>query len=192
MDDSHPGLSSPAFGIRRLLGALIEYLNAAGTALIVLLALLVNSDVFGRAALNHPLPGVPEFAGLAIVAIVFLQIPYCLRNKHLTRSDAFLCNLFTRSPRTAVTCDMIYSVLGSVVFVLIALAAWKLTSKAWTGNEYEGAEGVFTIPVWPVKLAVVIGAGLMAIEYLRTAWIDLKAIRTKDFSHVGSFTGLEL
>ena len=51
-----------------------QALNIAGTILILLMAISVNLDVFGRNAFNQPIPGVNEFIGLSIVAVVFLQM----------------------------------------------------------------------------------------------------------------------
>jgi TRAP-type mannitol/chloroaromatic compound transport system permease small subunit len=154
----------------------IDICNAAGTLLIVALGLLVNVDVFGRAIFNAPIAGVPELAGLTIVAIVFLQIPYCLRHLHLTRSDAFLNKLLKRRPQLALALDSAYHLLGSATFAIIAYAAWNITVKAWTGNEYQGAQGVFMIPVWPVKAVVVLGSFAMMVQFLRVAFSNIGAI----------------
>jgi TRAP-type C4-dicarboxylate transport system permease small subunit len=170
---------------------LVALSNASGTLLIVALGLLVNADVFGRALFNAPIVGVPEMAGLSIVAIVFLQIPYCLRHAHLTRSEAFLDKVYARSPAMAVGLDLLFHLIGAAMFLVIAWAGWGLMAKAWTANEYEGAQGVLMIPVWPVK-AIVFGASLvMAAQYLRDAWARLQALRSGDYTAVSSFAAGE-
>jgi len=153
------------------------YSNAFGTVLILVLSILINSDVLGRAIFNFPLPGVPEIAALAIVAIVFLQVAYCTRGGHLTRSDAFLSKLHQFYPRCAVALDAIHYFLGAIVFAIIAYSATSLAWKAWGGHEYEGALGVFTIPVWPVKAIVSIGSLVVVLQMLRMVWDRYRIIR---------------
>ena len=169
--------SSPARFPSRWFDRGIDICNAAGTLLIVALALLVNVDVFGRAIFNAPIAGVPELAGLTIVAIVFLQIPYCLRDLHLTRSNAFLDKLQKRRPQLALVLDSFYHLLGSAIFAIIAYAAWNITVKAWIGDEYEGAQGVFMIPVWPVKALVLLGSFVIMVQFLRVAFSNIAAMR---------------
>lgn len=173
---------------KNCLDHLIQAMNAVGTCLIVVLALLINADVVGRGAFNYPLPGVPEFAGMVLVAIVFLQIPCCLQNDQVMRTDAFLGRLFMRVPATAAALNAFYNLVGAGIFIVIAHAGWRLTAKAWTGDEYEGIHGVLTLPTWPVKGAIVAGASLMALLYIGIAWRNLHAIKTGQYAGLGAFT----
>jgi TRAP-type C4-dicarboxylate transport system permease small subunit len=193
IEDPRPESPGPAAQplLDRLSDRLLAWANAAGTLLIVALGLLVNADVFGRALFNAPIVGVPELAGLAIVAIVFLQVPYCLRHAHLTRSEAFLDKLFLRRPAAAVSLDLAFHLIGAAVFAVIAWAGWGLTAKAFSGGEYEGAQGVLMIPVWPVKLIVCLGALTMALQYLRLAWARAVALRRHDYAGMSSFAAGE-
>lgn len=190
---TNPGLATTTRGVgaARAFDLLVDGFNALGTLLIVGLAVLVNADVFGRALLNNPIAGVPEIAGLAIVAIVFLQVPYCLRDSHLTRSEAFLDKLLARRPAAAIALDALYHLLGAAVFAIVAYAAWGMTAKAWTGDEYEGAQGVFMIPVWPVKLVVLVGSIAVVLQYLRVAAARAKALRQRDWGQVKTFAAGE-
>ena len=67
--------ASAALYFRRL----TQVLNIAGTILILVMAISVNLDVLGRNVLNRPIPGVNEFIGLSIVAVVFLQMANTLQ-----------------------------------------------------------------------------------------------------------------
>jgi len=184
-----PSRRTSALG--RSFDTVIDVFNAAGTLLIVALALLVNADVFGRALFNAPLAGVPELAGLTIVVIVFLQVPFCLRDAHLTRSEAFLDKLLQRHPALALALDAVYHLMGALVFAIIAYAAVGMTERAWTGGEYEGAHGVFTIPVWPVKAVVLIGSAAVAVQFLRVAFARFASLRRGDTAAVTTFAAGE-
>jgi TRAP-type mannitol/chloroaromatic compound transport system permease small subunit len=159
----------------RRFDALLDLMNAMGTALIVLMMVFVNADVIFRSAFNAPIAMVPEFAALSIVGIVFLQAGFCLRENHLTRSEALLLALQKRWPRLAVALDGLFHVVGGVLFAIIAWAGWPLLTKAWLNDEYVGSPGSFMLPVWPVKLLVVVGCVCIAIQFLRMALYRLRA-----------------
>jgi TRAP-type mannitol/chloroaromatic compound transport system permease small subunit len=173
------GVVTAVLRLRAAFDSLVSAMNACGTLVIALLAVLINADVFGRALFRHPLPGVTEAAGLAIVLIVFLQIAYCARGGYLTRSDALLARLGTRRPAAAAVLDGMHHLVGSVLFAILAGSAWLLFRKAWLGNEFEGAPGVIMIPVWPVKLVVALGAACMAIQLARMGVRSVVLARTR-------------
>jgi TRAP-type mannitol/chloroaromatic compound transport system permease small subunit len=159
----------------RLFDKLLNAMNAGGTVLIVLMMVFVNADVILRSAANAPIAMVPEFAALSIVGIVFLQAGFCLRENHLTRSEALLLTLQRHWPRLAVMLDSIFHLVGGVLFGVIAWAGWPLLVKAWRNDEYVGSPGSFMLPVWPVKLLVVFGCACIALQFLRMALYRLRA-----------------
>ena len=83
------------------LDVMIDSLNIVGSLLIGGLVLLVSADVASRNIANSPLIGVPEVVALSIVGIVFLQLPYAMREHRLTRSDALPNMLVRRNPEPA-------------------------------------------------------------------------------------------
>lgn len=177
----------------RLFDKLLNVMNALGTVLIVLMMVFVNADVILRSAANAPIAMVPEFAALSIVGIVFLQAAFCLRENHLTRSEALLLSLQQRWPRLAVAVDGAFHVVGGVLFGIIAWAGWPLLVKAWNNDEYVGSPGSFMLPVWPVKLLVVVGCVCIAIQFLRMAAYRLRAAMDADSAaRVSMHGGAEL
>ena len=80
-------------------GTFTSVLNAIGTTLIVLMALAVNADILGRDLFNHPIPGVTEFLGLSIVAVVFLQMANTLREDRHVSNDLIMAAIARRRPR---------------------------------------------------------------------------------------------
>lgn len=163
-----------------LFNRLLSGMNAIGGALICLMAVLVNGDVLGRAAFNHPLNAIPELVSMFIVAVVFLQLPYCVHLQQITRSDAVLMRLKRRSPRVAHALDSLYHLTGAALFCTIAWFAGELALASWASNEYVGSQGISDFAAWPIKACVCVGAGITAIEYARQAALHGMAARSRE------------
>ena len=158
-----PAKRDPAF--LRWLDGITQLANICGSLLISALVLLIGADVAGRNLFNAPISGVPEMVTLSIVAIVFLQAPQALKSGRMTRSDAVIGYLGKRAPNTAQTLDTIYDALAVVVVSAILYATYPIFLKAWQRSEFVGAAGDFTAPVWPVKLMILIGGLLLALQF---------------------------
>lgn len=150
----------------RALNAATQGANILGTLLIVGLVIIICIDVLGRNLLGAPLQGVPEIITLSIVAIVFLQVPQALRSGRLTRSDGLILALHARRPRLAGALELLFDALGFAVAATILYAHWPILMKSIERAEYVGAVGNFTMPTWPAKLMILIGAGLLALQFL--------------------------
>lgn len=147
------------------LGALIVGANFTGSALIFAVMALIGLDVAGRNLLGQPISGVPEIVALSIAVIVFLQTPAALAANRLTRSDTFISMLQLKAPFLAKIVETIFDALGLIVFGIVAYGTWPLLQKAWTRGEFKGAIGDFTAPVWPVKVAIIIGSTLLVLQF---------------------------
>jgi len=165
-------LPLPLRGLVRL----SSWLNAVGTVCILLLMVLVNADILGRELFSSPVRGTTEMLSLTIVAIVFLQLAHCLWAGRLTRNDAVPNYLARRMPRIAVILDTGYHLIGAGLMFIIFWASLPFFGKAWGIDEYVGALGDFTAPVWPVKLIILIGAALTALIFATIAWQKLKSL----------------
>lgn len=146
-----------------------RWLNHAGTLLIVAAMLLITSDVIGR-GLGSPVRGVPEMVGASIIAIVFLQLAHALRSGRMIRSDSFLVFLGRRRPAYAHALESVFALAGCVLFAATAYAAYPLVIEAVKAETFIGVSGYFTMPIWPVKLVVVVGCVLVLLVYLRLAF----------------------
>ena len=151
--------------VLRWLDGVTQLANICGSLLISALVLLIGADVAGRNMFNAPISGVPEMVTLSIVAIVFLQAPQALKAGRMTRSDAVIGFLEKRAPEVARTLDTIYDVLAVVVVGAILYATYPIFMKSWERSEFIGAAGDFTAPVWPVKLMILIGGLLLALQF---------------------------
>ncbi|MFK7857094.1 MAG: TRAP transporter small permease subunit [Granulosicoccus sp.] len=165
----------------RRFSALLDYvtngLNIIGSVLIVSMMILINVDVIGRNIFNKPVPGVPELVTMSIVIVVFLQVAYAFRCGHLTRTPALLKFVERRSLRARAVLEFFLSVVAGTVVLQLILASWPLFLKAWVGNTYEGTIGNFTIPIWPVKMIIVVGSVALFSQILFRALQALYAFK---------------
>jgi tripartite ATP-independent transporter DctM subunit len=176
------GAAPPSSGRRslRALGkafdALIALLNAVGTVWIFVIMVLINADVFSRYLFNSPLNGVPLIIELSIVAIVFLQLAAALREGRMTRSDVLIGRLLERRPQLGLSLQAIYHGFGGILMAILFFYSAPLFEKSWRRGTYTGVEGDFTIPNWPLKLTILVGAAVCGIQFLRHVGLDLKGI----------------
>lgn len=170
-----PGLDT---GKRRtpVFGRFTYWLNAFGTLGILAMVVVVNLDVFGRALFSSPLPGVPEFVGLAIVAIVWAQAADTLRSNRFICSDVLFRGIAARHPRIGNFLSVIFSLNGLVITGIIFYFSVPLLQQSIERGFYRGTKGVFTIPVWPVKVIILIGCAALFIQFLLDLVSDLKKL----------------
>jgi TRAP-type C4-dicarboxylate transport system permease small subunit len=145
-------------------------LNVIGTVLIIVMAIAVNADVLGRELFNRPIPGVTEFVGLSIVAVVFLQMANTLREGRHVSNDLILTWVGRRRPHIARLFYGLFHVIGALLMALITLYVWPIFVENYDGNYYKGTAGVIEIPVWPFMLVVLIGATATVLQYAQLAW----------------------
>ena len=143
---------------------------AAGLAF--LLSFLVVADVVGRTVFSAPVKGTPEIVSMSIVIICFLQASYAIRSGGMLSVDLVPDLL---PPRARATLLAAASLLGVAFFAVIVYGGTEPLLHAWRSGEYEG-EGALRIPSWPARLAVVLGAGLAALNYLLAAYVHVRKI----------------
>jgi TRAP-type mannitol/chloroaromatic compound transport system permease small subunit len=156
------------------LGWIADGMNAVGSLLIMAVMLLICADVIARSFLGAPIKGVSEIVAMSIVAIVFLQLASTLRAGRMSRAELFIDAFMLKHPRAGAFLQGLFDLVGVFVFAVIVWASWPILKHAWTDNEFFGVQGVFIAPTWPVKLMVVVGATLAAIQYLVNAAQNLR------------------
>ncbi len=169
--------------ISRSFWAFVAGMNSVGTVLIFGLVVLINLDVFSRFLFNAPIDGVTELVELSIVAIVFLQLADAVRAGRLTRSDGFYSKLQIRFPRFAHVLGALFDLAGAVFFVTIIMGSVPRLVDAWQRNYFSGNKGIFVVPVWPVRLILVIGALTVVFVFLGLAWKHFAALSKTSGDH---------
>ena len=147
-------------------GALLAALNSVGTLWILVLMVVVNADVIGRTAFTSPIPGVAEFGRLSIVGIIFLSLAHALREGRITRADSLLRKLEARAPRVGATLEAFFALAGAALFAVLVYGTYPFLLDSWRSSEYAGVEGYVTFPIWPVRLVILVGAGLACLQFV--------------------------
>lgn len=151
--------------LTRMILHLTSAMNIIGSLLILVLMVLIGLDVAGRNLFGAPLSGVPEIVSLSILVIVFLQAPKALQQGRLTQSDTLINMLAMWLPTTTRIIETLFDLVGIAVFCIIIYGTLPMLEKAWLRSEFVGAIGDFTAPVWPVRLAVILGSALLSVNF---------------------------
>jgi TRAP-type mannitol/chloroaromatic compound transport system permease small subunit len=172
------GSPSEKNGVRHRIsfGGLIAFLNSLGTGWIFVLLMLINTDIIGRTVFDKPVRGVAEIVGMTIVGCVFLQLAYAIRNDRLTRSEIILARL-TKYPQFKYGLEAVYNLLGALILAVLFFYSIPMLTNAWATDEFIGAEGDFMAPVWPMKLIIVVGSLLAAVQCLLNCYKSLWEMR---------------
>jgi TRAP-type C4-dicarboxylate transport system permease small subunit len=150
-------------------GAITMGLNIIGTFLIIAMAIAVNADVLGRDLFNHPVPGVYEFLGLSIVAVVFLQMANTLRENRHVANDIILQWVGQKYPRVSLFFYGVFYLVGATLMALIVWYVWPNFIDNYTNGFFRGTAGYVEIPIWPFMLPVIVGGAATAIQYVLLA-----------------------
>ncbi|MBG6148526.1 tripartite ATP-independent transporter DctM subunit [Labrenzia sp. EL_142] len=159
-------------GVSSLTGAV----SAAASIWIFCLMLLICSDIIGRTFFNAPVQGVAEIVANSIVAIVFLQAGHTVMSGRMTRTDILIGSIEENRPFAAAVMRVFFHLAGIFVFALIAWGTWPKLVDAWVENEFFGAQGVFTAPVWPIKACLFGGSLLACLAFATQVLKDIKEI----------------
>lgn len=168
------GNAAPPAGAPRLawFGALTMALNVIGTILILVMAVAVNADIVGRELFKRPIAGVNEFIGLAIVAVVFLQMANTLRENRHVSNDLILAWIGRTQPRIASFFYGVFNLVGAALMALIAWYVVPILRENYLGDYYKGTAGIAEIPVWPFMAVVIVGAAVTVVQYILFAARD--------------------
>ena len=80
-------------------------------------------------------------------------------------------------PQLGFSLQALYHLTGAALMVILYAFSERFFTKAWRRDTYEGIEGDFTLPTWPLKLLILVGAVVCAIQFARHVGIDFRTIR---------------
>lgn len=166
--------------VGRLFSRFVAGLNSVGGVLIFGLVIMINLDIFSRFLFNAPIDGVTELVELSIVAIVFLQLGDAVRNGRLTRSDGLYSKIKEKKPRVGHMLGAFFDLAGAAFFLTLIAGSIPRFIDAWERDYYAGNKGIIVIPVWPVRLIIVIGAVTVIFVFLGLVRKHLLALAGKN------------
>ena len=149
-------------------------MNALGTMGIFGLLVLINVDIVGRSVFNSPLRGTTELVSLAIVSIVFMQLPNTLWAGRFVRAELLIDVVVTRAPRLADVIQGLFHVIGAAIMAIVVMAVTPELRSAWEIGDYVGSLGDFTAPTWPIHLITVVGSAFTCLTYIFLALADFR------------------
>ena len=160
-----PGSDGPAV---RLASILVWFAAAAA----VVVALLGTADALSTLLRGRPLPGVVEVTELSLVIIVCMTQPWIvLKAAHIT------LDLFVPQPGSLLHMLRLVLTLAAVLMVygIIAWTGWDAFVQSWrVGQE---TDGVVRLPVYPVKLLLVVGMAAAALTAPIVLWHEIRRKR---------------
>ncbi|MGA0025507.1 MAG: TRAP transporter small permease subunit [Burkholderiales bacterium] len=160
--------------VTRLLFRGLTALNVAGALLVLTLLVIINIDSLSRTFLSISFLGVTEVVELSLVAIVFLQLGDAVRSGRLTRSDGLLTLLGERAPRLRALLHLVFDLIAAAFMALIVAGGVPRMIESYQRGEFKGTAQLFTVPEWPVKLIIVIGATAAIVAFLISAWREFR------------------
>jgi len=163
-----------------------EVMSALGTLWIGAMMLLIVADVLGRNFFNAPITGVAEFAAHSVASIVFLTLAAAICSGRMTRSDFVMRLIGDRAPGVVTALEVINLLVGTALFVLLAWIGWPELVQSWTSKEFFGVQGVVTLPSWPFRALLVLGAAVAALAYLLSLPATLREAATRRATAVAS------
>jgi C4-dicarboxylate transporter DctM subunit len=137
---------------------------------------LICTDVVLRSFFNAPLMGVPEVVALSVPGIVFLAAGQAVRTGRFLRADFIYAPFLRRYPQAGAVLSLVFDAAGLVMFWKVTAGVWPRFATAWTTDEFFGAVGAFSGPVWPFMGAMLIGAALMTAQFAALFVVDLMRV----------------
>jgi tripartite ATP-independent transporter DctM subunit len=129
--------------------------------------ILICADILMRNLFNAPISWAVEFIALSVPATVLLLMPNAVSERRLVRAELAIIPLEKHRPRVAAVFNLTFMLIGAFLFLKILVWAWPDFIKAYESGEFAGAQGAYMIPVWPFKLALIVGAGFALVQLIK-------------------------
>lgn len=172
---------TPAVG--KLFNSWVFTLSGIGTVWIFLLMLLINADILSRFLFSASIHGVTEIVELSIVGIVFLQLADAVASGRLISSDGLYSKIVAAKPRVGHVLGVVFDLCGVAFFGAILAGIYPLFVESYQRDYFAGTEGIFAVPLWPLRLLLVICCTTIIVVFLKLVWRHLTAVFTLQGAH---------
>jgi len=143
-----------------LAGAAIFLMMLAGSADVV----MTNLDLLGWR--SRPIPATTEFIATMMVVAVFLGLSLAQQRRQHIQMDV---SQFA-GPRMRRVLEAIHHLAHAAFYAGIAAFGWAAAVHGVSVGEF--ASGLYDFPIWPARLILALGAGLMTIQ----CFVDLVGV----------------
>jgi TRAP-type C4-dicarboxylate transport system permease small subunit len=143
---------------------------AVAALMLIIAALVITWSVFYR-AMGASTYWEIEFSVFMMVGSMFLASPYCLATRGHVGVDLLSHYLPTRFARPI---GIAVAVVGLAVCGYLAWAGAEMTLHAFARDET--TESAWAAPKWPLYLAMPVGLGLTALQYVAELLRDTLAL----------------
>ena len=141
--------------------------------LVFLLPAVMLYEVILRYVFNSPTIWVFETSNFIFGAIIILGGGYLLLHKGHVSVDIIYSRLSVRARAILDLCT------SPLYFLFVGVLMWQGIDMFWTSMmRWENSPSVWSPPLWPVKLLIPIGCGLMLLQLLVKFTKDIIAARS--------------
>lgn len=160
--------------------AVEHWLTIVAAGIIMVMIFLTAIDVVLRYIFNSPLPGAYELQEFLLVGVVFLGLGYIQSMKGHLSVDVLTSRM---SPKN----QTVFNILSYVICLFIfGIITWQAGLRAWIAFDTgQVREGLVRYPLWPAKMMIPIGAGLLCLRLVRDLLVESGKLRTKLFNLPG-------
>jgi TRAP-type C4-dicarboxylate transport system permease small subunit len=141
---------------------LLEKLNLAcigiAAASVIIISVAGGLDVLTTTLLHMPIPAVYESTETLLVMTIFLSLGYLQLKDQNIAVDILSRRMGHRGKKLQ---SAVVQIISLVFFSILTWQALHMFIESWKIREY--SIGLVAFPIYPSKLAVVIGAGITAI-----------------------------
>lgn len=150
----------------------VSLINWVSGAVLAALMVLITLNALIRFLPNSGgIPGALEITEFLMPMAVFLGLAHAQREK----SHVQVPLLKQRLPeRQQIWLDIVIYLLGTAVLATCVWQSWIAAGNSLLSGEV--SQGVLQIPMFPARYAVPIGSGLMALELLKDAIIQVRRL----------------
>jgi TRAP-type C4-dicarboxylate transport system permease small subunit len=131
------------------------------------------ADVVGTQGFGNPVPGAKEVTESTMVLIVFGALTYA----QIRRSHIRVELLYTQMPpRVRSAMDFIAHAFALLFF---ALMCWQAYNEAIFSMDIdESTDGLIRFPLWPARIVLAAGCGLVCLQLLLDMIDDVRRVRS--------------
>jgi len=131
------------------------------------------ADIVGTQVLSIPVPGPRELTESTMVLIVFGALTYAqIRRAHIRVELVYI----RMGPRTQAAMDVFTDLCALIFFSLMMWQAWN--EALYSMDIGEATVGLIRFPLWPARIVLVVGCGLLVVRLILDLLIDLGRVRT--------------